>query len=156
MLANFFGALMLHVYWTSDNVFEQCHAWHQAILQPTGTWNISILDEVELSHTYEHICHVEHIRATAKFDLKVCSFFPHNSPSLMSPSLFFLLLYSVPWDMGYALYDLHYALCDLCHALCIICHSSCIMRPVSYLTCFHPFLLPPLEVGKPDYSFHLE
>ncbi|KAG2087592.1 hypothetical protein BD769DRAFT_1372955 [Suillus cothurnatus] len=58
MLAKFFGALMLHDYWTSDDVFEQRalltyqeeqrRAWHQAIPQPSGAWNISIIDEAEL------------------------------------------------------------------------------------------------------------
>ncbi|KAG1781491.1 hypothetical protein EV702DRAFT_962263, partial [Suillus placidus] len=46
MLANFFGALMFHDYWTSDNELEQCtllmyteeqrRAWHIAIPLPSG------------------------------------------------------------------------------------------------------------------------
>ncbi|KAG2352860.1 hypothetical protein BDR07DRAFT_1497488 [Suillus spraguei] len=46
MLADFFGALMLHKYWSSEDLIErhtlltyqeeQRHAWHQAIPQPAG------------------------------------------------------------------------------------------------------------------------
>ncbi|KAG2080814.1 hypothetical protein BD769DRAFT_1378477, partial [Suillus cothurnatus] len=82
MLAKFFGALMLHDYWTSDDVFEQrtlltyqeeqCRAWHQAIPQPSGAWNISIIDEAELLRTYDHICHTDCIQANVEYNAKVC------------------------------------------------------------------------------------
>jgi hypothetical protein len=81
MLAQFFGALMLHDYWTSDDVFEQCalltyqeeqrRAWHQAIPQPSGAWNISIIDKAELSCTYDCICHADRIRANVEYNAKV-------------------------------------------------------------------------------------
>ncbi|KAG1852605.1 hypothetical protein C8R48DRAFT_676111 [Suillus tomentosus] len=69
MLAKFFAVLMLHDYWTSDNQFEQRallayqeeqrRAWHQAISQPAGAWDISILDEAELSRCFDRIYHAE-------------------------------------------------------------------------------------------------
>jgi len=81
MLAKFFGALMLHDYWTLDDVFEQRalltyqeeqrRAWHQAIPQPSGAWNISIIDEAELSQTYDRICHADRIRANVEYNAKV-------------------------------------------------------------------------------------
>ncbi|KAG2130731.1 hypothetical protein DEU56DRAFT_740482 [Suillus clintonianus] len=83
MLANFFGALMLHRYWTSDDVHEQRallayqeeqrRAWHQAIPQPNGAWNISIIDEVEMSRVFDRIYHADRNRADSDFDSKVRS-----------------------------------------------------------------------------------
>ncbi|KAG2347096.1 hypothetical protein BDR05DRAFT_945484 [Suillus weaverae] len=81
MLANFFGALMLHHYWTSDNLHEQ-HAllayeeeqrctWHQAIPQPNGAWNISIIDEVKMSWVFDCVYHAEHEHADSTFDSKL-------------------------------------------------------------------------------------
>jgi hypothetical protein len=82
MLANFFGTLMLHKYWTSDNTLEmqalltyqeeQRRAWHQAIPQPSGTWNISIINGVELSSVYNRLYHVERDRMNQECNLKVC------------------------------------------------------------------------------------
>ncbi|KAG1887409.1 uncharacterized protein F5891DRAFT_988454 [Suillus fuscotomentosus] len=84
MLANFFGALMLHKYWTSEDALEtralltyqeeQRRAWHQAIPQPAGAWNISILDNSELSSVYDQLYHAERVRVNQEFDLKVRSF----------------------------------------------------------------------------------
>ncbi|KAG1800121.1 hypothetical protein EV424DRAFT_1587643 [Suillus variegatus] len=81
MIANFFGAIMLHHYWTSDNPHEQRalltyqeeqrRAWHQAIPQPQGAWNISIIDELEVSRCFDRIYHAERARADIAFDLKV-------------------------------------------------------------------------------------
>lgn len=81
MLAQFFGGLMLHDYWTSDNQIEQRallvhqeeqrRAWHQAISQPAGAWNISILDETEISRCFDRIYHAERVRIDHDFDLKV-------------------------------------------------------------------------------------
>ncbi|KAG1875767.1 hypothetical protein F4604DRAFT_2007749 [Suillus subluteus] len=104
MLAQFFGALMLHDYWTSDDVFEQhtlltcqeeqCHAWHQAIPQPSGAWNISVIDEVELSRTYDRICHPDRMRTNNELNSKVRSFTetPHINTNLfiyLPPSFLF-------------------------------------------------------------------
>lgn len=81
MLANFFGALMLHKYWTLDNVLEmralltyqeqQRRAWHQAILQPSRAWNISTIDSTELSSVYDELYHTERERVNKEYDLKV-------------------------------------------------------------------------------------
>lgn len=81
MLANFFGALMSHNYWTSDNAIErrallayqeeQRRAWHQAIPLPAGAWNIALIDEVELSRTFDRLYHAERERADLDFEFKV-------------------------------------------------------------------------------------
>ncbi|KAG1889764.1 uncharacterized protein F5891DRAFT_987233 [Suillus fuscotomentosus] len=81
MLANFFGALMLHNYWCSDNALEQRallayeedqrRAWHQAIPLASGAWDISILDETEISQTFDRLYHSERDRADREFDLKI-------------------------------------------------------------------------------------
>ncbi|KAG1799769.1 uncharacterized protein HD556DRAFT_1305306 [Suillus plorans] len=80
MLANFFGALMSHNYWTSDNAIErrallayqeeQRRAWHQAIPLPAGAWNIALIDEVELSRTFDRLYHAERERADLDFEFK--------------------------------------------------------------------------------------
>ncbi|KAG2369308.1 hypothetical protein BDR07DRAFT_1477316 [Suillus spraguei] len=80
MLANFFGVLMLHDYWTSDNVLEQhalvtyeeeqrC-AWHQAIPLPDEAWNIDILKKKEPSRTFNKLYHAERDHANLEFDAK--------------------------------------------------------------------------------------
>lgn len=81
ILAQFFGGLMPHDYWTSDNQFEQRvllvyqeeqrRPWHQAISQPAGAWNISILDETGISRCFDRIYHAERVRIDHDFDLKV-------------------------------------------------------------------------------------
>ncbi|KIK42968.1 hypothetical protein CY34DRAFT_82626 [Suillus luteus UH-Slu-Lm8-n1] len=81
MLANFFGALMFHDYWTSDNELEQRallmyaegqrRAWHAAIPLPSGAWNLAILDGDEIYKIYDPLYHADRDRKDHEFDLKV-------------------------------------------------------------------------------------
>ncbi|KAG1797240.1 uncharacterized protein BJ212DRAFT_1515060 [Suillus subaureus] len=58
MLAQFWGAIMLHCYWNSNDLLARCVillyqeeqrcAWHSAILSSNGAWDISIIDEPTL------------------------------------------------------------------------------------------------------------
>ncbi|KAG1747727.1 hypothetical protein EDB19DRAFT_1905467 [Suillus lakei] len=58
MLAQFWGAIMLHHYWNSNDLLARCaillyqeeqrRAWHSAILSSNGAWDISIIDEPTL------------------------------------------------------------------------------------------------------------
>ncbi|KAG1786327.1 uncharacterized protein HD556DRAFT_1061647 [Suillus plorans] len=62
---------------------EQRRAWHQAISQPAGAWNISILDETEISRCFDRIYHAERVRIDHDFDLKrvstsILSFVPRR------------------------------------------------------------------------------
>ncbi|KAG1889563.1 hypothetical protein F4604DRAFT_1674166 [Suillus subluteus] len=98
MLANFFGALMLHKYWISDDVLEmqalltyqeeQHRAWHQAIPQPLGAWNLSILDAAEMSSIYDRIYHTERNRTNQEYDLKVFSRLPLRPKTRSCPYAF--------------------------------------------------------------------
>ncbi|KAG1885230.1 hypothetical protein F4604DRAFT_1901142 [Suillus subluteus] len=63
MLAQFWGAIMLHRYWNSKDQLashtillyqkEQRCAWHSAILSSSGSWDLSIIDEPTLLRTFE-------------------------------------------------------------------------------------------------------
>ncbi|KAG1799493.1 uncharacterized protein BJ212DRAFT_1288192 [Suillus subaureus] len=74
MLAQFWGAIMLHRYWNSNDLLarcaillyqeEQCRAWHNAILSSNGAWDISIIDEPTLVRTFERIYRASLIRVT--------------------------------------------------------------------------------------------
>ncbi|KAG1777520.1 hypothetical protein EV702DRAFT_969538, partial [Suillus placidus] len=65
MLTVFWGKLMLHQYWCSDDLLdqralsmyqeEQHHTWHQAIPLLGGAWDISIIDDVEITCILDHI-----------------------------------------------------------------------------------------------------
>jgi hypothetical protein len=50
---------------------EQCRAWHQAIPLPDGAWDISILDDVEISRTLDHLYREDHRRKDQDFDYQV-------------------------------------------------------------------------------------
>jgi hypothetical protein len=65
MLASFWGGLMFHRYWSSSSPLEQRalltyqdeqrRAWHQAIPLTDGTWDISILDQGEISEILDRL-----------------------------------------------------------------------------------------------------
>ncbi|KAG1887920.1 uncharacterized protein F5891DRAFT_966538 [Suillus fuscotomentosus] len=81
MLAGFWGALMLHRYWSLDDPLdrrallmyqeEQRRAWHQAIPLPDGAWDISILDDVEISRTLDRLYREDRRRKDQDFDYQV-------------------------------------------------------------------------------------
>ncbi|KAG2744451.1 hypothetical protein P692DRAFT_201808407 [Suillus brevipes Sb2] len=83
MLAGFWGALMLHRYWISDNPLdkrallmyqeEQRRAWHQAIPLPGGAWDISILDDAEITCTLDHLYREDRRRKDHDFDYQTLS-----------------------------------------------------------------------------------
>ncbi|KAG1762098.1 hypothetical protein EDD22DRAFT_970190 [Suillus occidentalis] len=74
MLAQFWGAIMLHRYWNSNDLLarraillyqeEQRRAWHSAILSSNGAWDISIIDEPTLVRTFERVYRASLIRTT--------------------------------------------------------------------------------------------
>ncbi|KAG1745374.1 uncharacterized protein EDB91DRAFT_1049826, partial [Suillus paluster] len=82
MLAAFWGALMLHRYWSSDDPLnqrallmyqeEQRRAWHQAIPMAGGAWDISILDETEINRTLDRIYREDHRCCDNDYDYQVC------------------------------------------------------------------------------------
>lgn len=151
MLANLFGALITHDYWTSDDAFEQRallsyqeeqrRAWHQAIPQPNGAWNLAIIDEAALSRTYDRICCADHICATAEFDLKVHSFLPSTN-LITHTNLAFLPTFP------HTVYCSHlYSVLPILHfALCI--YSSCVLCHVFASWVFAPFLSTLLVFGE--------
>jgi hypothetical protein len=67
MLASFWGGLMFHRYWSSPSPLEQRalltyqdeqrRAWHQAIPLMDGAWDISILDQGEISEILDQLYH---------------------------------------------------------------------------------------------------
>jgi hypothetical protein len=71
MLAHFWGAIMLHQYWNSSDYIaqrailiyqeEQCRAWHNAIPLSKGAWDISIIDDAAVLHTFDWVfCNMRH------------------------------------------------------------------------------------------------
>ncbi|KAG1762823.1 hypothetical protein EDD22DRAFT_822991 [Suillus occidentalis] len=74
MLVQFWGAIMLHRYWNSNDLLarraillyqeEQRRAWHSAILSSNGAWDISIIDEPTLVRTFERVYRASLIRTT--------------------------------------------------------------------------------------------
>ncbi|KAG1797340.1 uncharacterized protein HD556DRAFT_1306508 [Suillus plorans] len=74
MLAQFWGAIMMHRYWNSNDLLasraillyqeEQRRAWHSAILSSNGAWDISIIDEPTLVRTFERVYRASLIRTT--------------------------------------------------------------------------------------------
>ncbi|KAG2339248.1 hypothetical protein BDR05DRAFT_892013 [Suillus weaverae] len=74
MLAQFWGAIMLHHYWNSRDVLasraillyqeEQRQAWHSAILSSNGSWDLSILDEPTIVRTFDRVYRTSLIRTT--------------------------------------------------------------------------------------------
>ncbi|KAG1816560.1 hypothetical protein EV424DRAFT_1324916 [Suillus variegatus] len=86
MLAGFWGALMLHRYWSSDDPLdrrallmyqeEQRRAWHQAIPLPGGAWDISIIDDAEISRTLDRLYREDRRRKDHDFDYQVSLTFP--------------------------------------------------------------------------------
>ncbi|KAG1882361.1 hypothetical protein F4604DRAFT_1990630 [Suillus subluteus] len=74
MLAQFWGAIMLHRYWNSKDQLasrtillyqeEQHRAWHSAILSSSSSWDLSIIDEPTLLRTFERVYCASLIRTT--------------------------------------------------------------------------------------------
>jgi hypothetical protein len=74
MLAKFWGAIMTHWYWNSDDKVaqhalmiyqeEQRHAWHNMITLGTSAWDISIKSDIVLACLFDHMLqesrHQEH------------------------------------------------------------------------------------------------
>ncbi|KAG1900360.1 uncharacterized protein F5891DRAFT_952215, partial [Suillus fuscotomentosus] len=73
MLAQFWGAIMLHCYWNSRDSLaqraimlfqeEQRRAWHNAIPSSKGAWDISVIDEPTLARTFERVYRASLIRS---------------------------------------------------------------------------------------------
>ncbi|KAG1717416.1 hypothetical protein EDB19DRAFT_1816144 [Suillus lakei] len=67
MLARFWGALMIHRHWNSQDKSlqkglllyqeEQRRAWHNTIPIPANAWDISIISESAISHTCDCVYH---------------------------------------------------------------------------------------------------
>ncbi|KAG1824530.1 uncharacterized protein BJ212DRAFT_1475838 [Suillus subaureus] len=71
MLARFWGAIMTHRYWNSNDKItqqvlmvyqeEQCRSWHNAVALGTGAWDLSIISDVVLARLFDCImresCH---------------------------------------------------------------------------------------------------
>lgn len=73
MLAQFWGAIMVHRYWNSRDMLaqraillfqeEQRRAWHSAITSAKGAWDISVIDETALARTFERVYRSSLIRS---------------------------------------------------------------------------------------------
>ncbi|KAG1777109.1 hypothetical protein EV702DRAFT_970307 [Suillus placidus] len=65
MLAQFWGAIVLHHYWNSRDPLAQCtillfqeeerRAWHSTITSSKGAWDISIINEAALARTFDRV-----------------------------------------------------------------------------------------------------
>ncbi|OAX30834.1 hypothetical protein K503DRAFT_806667 [Rhizopogon vinicolor AM-OR11-026] len=81
MLAGFWDALMLHRYWSSDDPLEQCallmyqedqrRAWHHAIPLLEGAWDILVLDDLDITCTFDRLYCKEHRRIDHDFNSRV-------------------------------------------------------------------------------------
>jgi hypothetical protein len=121
MLANFFGALMLHDYWTSDNELEQRalltyaeeqrRAWHIAIPLPSGAWNLALLDGEDIYKTYDRLYHADRDRMDREFDLKVRS---------LSLSLFWATFCAMRFVLCVRTVAFRVAFCVLPSAFCVL------------------------------------
>ncbi|KAG2061716.1 hypothetical protein BDR06DRAFT_1015785 [Suillus hirtellus] len=64
MLARFWGAIMTHHYWNSNDQIaqralmiyqeEQWRAWHMAVALGNGAWDLSIISDTVLAHLFDH------------------------------------------------------------------------------------------------------
>ncbi|KAG2338447.1 hypothetical protein BDR05DRAFT_893607, partial [Suillus weaverae] len=72
MLAQFWGAIVLHHYWNSHDPLAQCtillfqeeewHAWHSTITSSKGAWDILIIDKAALMCTFNRVYHSSLVR----------------------------------------------------------------------------------------------
>ncbi|KAG1903141.1 uncharacterized protein F5891DRAFT_947938 [Suillus fuscotomentosus] len=86
MLAQFWGAIMLHCYWNSCDLLaqraimlfqeEQRRAWHNTIPSSKGAWDISVIDEPTLACTFKRVYHALLIRSDVhRQDIQVSTSF---------------------------------------------------------------------------------
>lgn len=151
MLASFWGALMLHRFWNSKDPLdrralllyqeEQRRAWHQAIPLPDGAWDISILDEIELSRTLDRLYREDRRRKDQDFDYQVsfiqlvylfnlltesCYFFPRSFPSNFSICVLRLrsCVCVCIWSFGIGV--------CVCVCICVLASSLARTKPEGY------------------------
>lgn len=131
MLVGFWGALMLHCFWNLVDPLdqralllyqeEQRHAWRQAIPLPGGAWDISILDDAELTHMLDRIYREDRRHKDNEFDYQVSIIFPTSLfTSLICSSTFLYTFFIL--DTIVSPYVFVFTLCVSClHSPCISC-----------------------------------